>query len=104
MGASKGKVEGRRKNGGGQIDGINQIKWVRLVRSRELTIGIGFRRTVLVLFFQMNRNKGAFQNISIKESLLILRDMAEFELNASPDVESNSLAWCRWLRLIATGL
>ncbi len=89
---------------GARIGKVSGIKWVRLVVLRDQSKGIGFLRTRLVYFSQDNASEGTISPVSIKESANILYDLAELELIESPDVESNSLAWKRWIKLILQAL
>jgi hypothetical protein len=73
---------------------------VRLVRGRGGAVGIGFLRNQLVQFFQSNRGAGVIHPVTLPESVFVLRDLAEFECQQHPDVESHSLAWRRWVRML----
>jgi hypothetical protein len=76
------------------------IKWVRLVHDRRGVYGIGFYRDDLVYFLGDQITHGLVRRVSAFESFVLLRCLAGREIAVQPDVESNSVAWQRWLRLI----
>jgi hypothetical protein len=79
---------------------IKEVQWVRLVQNEERIVGIGFKGNQLVHFLATQAVRGLMGPISIEDSMHLLRLLAGFELARHPDVESNPLAWRRWLRLL----
>jgi len=89
------------ENGCWKLVETTEIKWVRLVHDRRGVYGIGFYQDDLVYFLGNQITHGLVRRVSAFESIVLLRCLAGRELALQPDVESNSVAWKRWLSVIA---
>jgi hypothetical protein len=92
-----------------KLVGANGIMWVRLVQDRAGAYGIGFYENELIYFLGSvpgigcqvsSACSGLIRRVSAFESLVLLKCLAGRELDRQPDVESNAVAWKRWLKLM----
>lgn len=82
-----------------------EIQWVRQVRNRGCILGIGFWRDRLIQFLGDERDRrGLAREVSARESVWLLGNIAGQEMRDLPDIESNSVGWWRWLRLLRSQL
>jgi len=80
---------------------VTEVLWVRLVRTPTGNFGIGFLRDQLVHFLGANEETaGLVRPVSVQESARVLRDLIAIELEDGADVESDSVAWEKWLENI----
>jgi len=78
-----------------------EVQWVRQVRHRGCLLGIGFLNDQLIQFLGDEANAfGLARQVSPRESVWLLGNIAGVEDRELPDIESNSVAWWKWLRLL----
>jgi hypothetical protein len=83
---------------------IRHIQWVRLLRYQDVIAGIGFQQDSLVHFQAIGFGLRLMRVVSPRDSVRILHGCSRLEPQVLPDVESDSLGWEHWLKLLAEEL